>query len=587
MKKSLKFLIIFYVILVLIKVLLITLVPMSTAFSDDYQYLKMSRSFFFEHNFNVHGIDNIQFQPLYPMLISISYIFKDSLYVYLLIKLINVLLSSLIIFPAYLLAKEFLSERKSKVLGLIVALLPFGFSYNSYILTENLFYPLFLFSIYFIYKCLVYNKKQDIILAGLFVGLTLLTRIHGLILLGTLGALFIFDLFKKKVNYKLILIILVAIILYSPWLTRNLIILNSLSSVYSENLYVLEASNIVSRGQVFHSIYPLVVWLITYVGALVLSSLVIFPLFLFYKSKNDKLNKFKILSFTSIIVTLLIAVNHHLRGEKYFYKLNDWIFFSGKLIGRYIDFLIPLVLIIGFIGLINYKNKLNKYNEKLFNIPILLIVIISSIHFISRSLFLPNNPSLTWIGMIKQIIDSVFYSKSLFSVDNAAIPIASIASLITIPLLLTLIIILIAKFLIKLKLNKILVMIVLFLLSVNLINVGISSYNAKTWYETPQVQLSLWLNDYDKDKISNILIDERDFGDLKKDNQIMLYVNAEKSRYTIIGHWLNDDIIIDNVGNLDNLGNIDYIISRDKNLGFSMINQSENGIYIYKVNQLY
>ncbi|MEK6907479.1 MAG: glycosyltransferase family 39 protein [Nanoarchaeota archaeon] len=580
MKKSLKFLLVFYVILILAKILLVTLIPMSTAFSDDYQYLKMGRSFFFDHKFNVHGIDNIQFSPLYPILISISYIFKDSIYVYFAIKIVNLLLSSLIIIPAYLLAKEFLSEKNSRILTFIIALLPTGFSYNSYILTENLFYPLFLFSIYFIYRCLIYDKKFDIILAGLFTGLALLTRIHGIIILATLGILFVLDLFRKKINYKLILISLIAVVLYSPWLIRNLIIFNSLPNTYSGNLYALEASNIVSRGSIFYSIYPFIAWLITYSGALFLSSLVIFPLFLFYKSKDNKLNKFRLLSFISIIVTLLIAVNHHLRGEKYFYKLSDWIFFSGKLIGRYIDFLIPLILIIGFIGLINYKNNLNKDNKKLLNISILSIVIISSVHFISRSLFLPNNPSLTWIGIIKQIIDYIFYSKNLFYVDNSVMPMVSLASLIIIPLLLTLIIIFITKFFIKLRLSKILILIILFLLSINLINVGVSSYNAKTWYETPQVQLSLWLNNYDKDKISNILIDQRDFGDLKKDNQKMLYVNAEKSKYTIIGHWLNDNIFIDDVNKLKN---IDYIISRDKNLGFNIIKKSENGIYIYKV----
>src|SRR3989344_1728609 len=550
MKKSLKFLLVFYVILVLAKILLVALIPMSTAFSDDYQYLKMGRSFFFDHKFNVHGIDSIQFPPLYPILIII---------------------------PAYLLAREFLSEKNSRILSFIVALLPLSFSYNPYILAENLFYPLFLFSIYFIYRCLVYDKKIDIILAGLFTGLALLTRINGLVIFATLGILFILDLFKKKINYKLVLIGLIAAISYSPWLIRNLIVFSSLSNAYSENLHILEEGNIFSRGSIFYSIYPFITWLITYSGALFLSSLVIFPLFLFYKSKDNKLNKLKLLSFTSIIITILIAVNHHLRGEKYFYKLNDWIFFSGKLIGRYIDFVIPLIIIIGFAGIIKYRNNLNK---KLINILVLPAIVISSIHFISRSLFLPNNPSLTWIGIVKQIIDYIFYSKNLFYVGNSATPIVSTASFIMIPLLLILIVFLVTKFLSNLRLSKILILITLFLLSINLINVGVSNYNAKTWHETPQVQLSLWLNNYDGDKISNILIDKRDFGDLKKDNQTMLYVNAERSRYTIIGYWLNDNIFIDDVNNLKD---INYIISRDKNLGFDIIKKSENGIYIYKI----
>ena len=110
MKNNLKFLIILYFVLVIIKILIASSTPMSTAFSDDYQYLKMARSFFFDQNFNIHVIDFNYFPPLYPILISITHFFNDSLNIYFFIKVINALLSSLIIIPVYFLAKEFLSE---------------------------------------------------------------------------------------------------------------------------------------------------------------------------------------------------------------------------------------------------------------------------------------------------------------------------------------------------------------------------------------------------------------------------------------------------------------------------------------------
>ncbi len=581
MKNSTKFLITFFVILVLVKILLALFIPMSTAFSDDHQYLKMARSFFFDQNFEAYNIKGVQLPPLYPILISITHIFNNSIYVYFTIKVINVLLSSLIIIPAYLLAKEFLSEKNSRIFTFIVALLPFGFSYNSYILTENLFYSLFLFSIYFIYRCLIYNKKLDVILAGLFVGLALLTRLHGVILLATLGILFIIDLFKKRINYKLILIALIAATIYLPWFIRNLIVFSNLPQVHSANIYSWEVSNAFLRDSIFHSVYPLIIWLTTYSGALILSSLIIFPLYLFYKSKDNKLNKLKSLSFISIIMTLLIAANHHLRADNYFYKINDWIFFSGKLIGRYIDFVIPLIILIGFIGLIHYKTSLNNNNRKILNVSLLLAIIISSVHFISRSLFLPNNPSLTWIGLIKQGIDYIFYSKSLFYVNNTVLPSVSLASLIIIPLLLIILFILISKLFVKLKLSKVFLILALFLILLNITNVCVSSYNAKSWYETPQVKLSLWLNEHDKDKSSVILIDDRYGGSLKKDNQTMLYIKTDISAYTVLGYWLNREIII---GNINDLERINYVITRDDKLNLDLIKKSENGIYLYKVN---
>ena len=574
MKNNLKFLIILYFVLVIIKILIASSTPMSTAFSDDYQYLKMARSFFFDQNFNIHGIDFNYFPPLYPILISITHFFNDSLNIYFFIKVINALLSSLIIIPVYFLAKEFLSEKYSKILTLIIALLPSNFTYTSYILTENLFYSLFMFSIYFIYKVLVYGKNLNIILAGLFTGLTLLTRIHGIVILALLSILFLLDLLKKKINYKLIIIALIAFIIFLPWFVNNLL----------NEQYAIEATNIISRGSIFNSIYPLIVWLITYAGGLILSSLIIFPLFMVYNNKNInfKLKKFSLLVYISIIATLLIAVNHHLRSEKYFYKLNDFIFFSGKLIGRYIDFVIPLIMILGFIYLIDYKKNLNKKGKKILNISIILTIItlIASLHFLSRSLFLPNNPSLTWIGGLKQVIDYLFYSRNLFNVINDVNPGITLASYIIIPLLLILIVFLITKYLIRLNLSKIFILIVLFLISINLINGAITYYNANSWYETPQVQLSLWLNDYDKDKISDIMLDERYSGGLKKNNQTMLYIRTEDSVYTILGYWLNDNIVI---GNVNNFNNVNYIISRDENLNFELIKESNNGIYVYKV----
>lgn len=580
MKSNLKFLIIFFVILVLIKIFLVLFIPMSTAFSDDHQYLKMARSFFFNQNFKAYDVEGIQFPPLYPILISIAHIFNNSIYVYFAIKVINALLSSLIIIPSYLLAKDFLSEKNSKIFTIIVALLPFGFSYNSYILTENLFYSLFMFSIYFIYRCLAYNKRRDILLAGLFTGLALLTRLHGVVLIVALGVLFVWDLFKKKVNYKIILIALIATILYSPWFVRNLIVFSNLPELHSANIYSWEVSNAFLRDSIFHSVYPFVTWLITYSGALILSSLIIFPLFLFYKSKDNKLNKLKLLSFSSIIITLLIATNHHLRADNYFYKISEWIFFSGKLIGRYVDFVIPLIILIGFIGLIYYKEDLKK-NKNLINISLILILAISSLHFISRSLFLPNNPSLIWIGVIRQIIGYLFYSNSLFYVDNSVLPNASLASLIIIPLLLIIIFLIISKLFIKLKLSKIFVILALFLILLNITNVAVASYNARSWYETPQVKLSLWLNDYDKDKSAIVLIDDRYPGGINKDNQTMLYVKTDIAAYTIIGHWLNKDIFI---GNIKDLEDVNYVISRDSKLNLELLKQSENGIYLYKVN---
>ena len=60
--------------------------------------MKLARSFFFDFNFMVHGVDANIYPPLYPIILSISYLFNDMTAVYLFMKIINVLISSLI-FP--------------------------------------------------------------------------------------------------------------------------------------------------------------------------------------------------------------------------------------------------------------------------------------------------------------------------------------------------------------------------------------------------------------------------------------------------------------------------------------------------------
>lgn len=579
MKKTLKYLILLYFFLVVIKILIASFIQMSPAFSDDYRYLKMGRSFFYEQNFNVHDLDYMQFPPLYSVFISIAHIFNNSIYVYFFIKVINALLSSMIIVPAYLLAREFISEKKSMAIAFIIALLPMSFSYTPYILSENLFYTLFLFAIYFIYRQIVYNKKIDVILAGVFTGLSMLTRLHGIVILIGLIIIFLLSLYKSKFrefNYKILIIIAIACFIFLPY---------GIKFFSSENnIYATEVANSISRGSILHSLYPFIIWLITYTGALILSSLIIFPFFMLYnKTENKKLAKLKVLSYSIIIPTLLIAANHHLRSAKYIYRANDWIFVSGKLIGRYIDFLIPLIIILGFIAFAEYRrNKLIKKDKKFFVILsiLILVIVIASLHFLPRSLFLPNNPSLTWIGAMKQLIESLFYGKSLFAVDNSVDPIINSASHILIPLFLIIFMLFIFKFLLKINISRIYFLILIFIILVNLINFSVTYYNAKKWYESPQVKLSLWLNEHDKDKISNILIDERYYGGLKRDNQTMLYVDTGASAYTIIGYWLNDNLII---GNVNNLGNIDYVITRDNKLNFEIIKESENGIYLYEV----
>ncbi|MHA1344449.1 MAG: hypothetical protein ACTSQG_10700, partial [Promethearchaeota archaeon] len=112
------------------------------------------------------------------------------------------------------------------------------------------------------------------------------------------------------------------------------------------------------------------------------------------------------------------------------------------------------------------------------------------------------------------------------------------------------------------------------------------SYN---WYSKENNQLGIWFNSYDPG-ISNVLFDERDYGKISKGEIINLDTGErgvyEKSFFklknidmgfkTIMGFWMNDNLY---VGDVNNLENIDYVVSTHK-LNLTLI-KSKNDIFIY------
>ena len=135
MKKIVKQILLFYLVIVLFKILLSSFILAPSAFSDEYIYMKMARSFFFDFNFNVHNLVVDIYPPLYSMLLSITYIFNDMNIAYFFMKVINALISSLVIIPAFLLSREFLNEKKSLIIALLVSIIPSNFSFTPYIIS--------------------------------------------------------------------------------------------------------------------------------------------------------------------------------------------------------------------------------------------------------------------------------------------------------------------------------------------------------------------------------------------------------------------------------------------------------------------
>ena len=98
MNQNIKKLIIVFFVISFIKIILNFFIKSPSAFSDSYFYMLSAKTFTF------------YLPPLYSFLISWVYLFNNSVLSFFLIKLTNSILTSLIIFPAYFLAKEYLKK---------------------------------------------------------------------------------------------------------------------------------------------------------------------------------------------------------------------------------------------------------------------------------------------------------------------------------------------------------------------------------------------------------------------------------------------------------------------------------------------
>jgi len=559
MKKIINQLFIFYLAIVLLKILLSLLIPSPSIFSDDYVYIKLARSFFFDFNFTIHGVAVDVYPPLYPMLLSISYLFKDMTIIYPLMKVINALVSSLIIIPAFLLSKEFFNEKKSLIIALFISFIPSNFSFSPYIMSENLFYPLSLFTLYFIYKSFLENGYKYNVLAGVFLALSYLTRTIAINIVGALVVSYVILFFIGKINRSLIVkkffvSFCFFIVIISPWMIRNFYL-------YGFNLkllfgpYAQSALNIVTKFKLMNYIIKFLV----YISYLILASLIIFP-FKLTSIFNKKNLNFLILLIPLLIATLVIAANHGSRVVFF-----EW--FTGRYIGRYVDFLLPLIFIGGFIGAERIK-VINKATVAIFSF-FLVIGSLLTLH----SLFPLNNMSLTWAGVLKYIFEFFFYDKIDYSIRLFT---GSIIFFIALFLLLFVLLLSLEK---TFSLKKLLPYFFIFLILLNLLNYSVNYYDSKVnWYDQEQMQLSLWLNNYDSNKISNVLFDEESCGQLTKAEQEKICGGAGNAR-TVIGYWLNDNIF---VGDVSKAQEYDYVISKNE-LDLPLIKESPSGIYIYEI----
>lgn len=170
---------------------------------------------------NAHGEPTALRFPGYLYLLGLVYfIFGHS---HLAAVIIQALLGSITPLLIYLIARELLEEKTSRIAGILAAGYPVFIYYVGYLMSENLFLLLLNILIYMVVRFKQKAGWKRLAFMGVVTGLLGLTRGVGLPFLG-LVPLYIF--LKQKGNLKakikpVIIVFIAAIITLTPWTVRN------------------------------------------------------------------------------------------------------------------------------------------------------------------------------------------------------------------------------------------------------------------------------------------------------------------------------------------------------------------------------
>ncbi len=210
-------------------------------FGDAAQYILIAKNIASGNGFNMLPNSTILASraPLLPFILAgIFRLFGTS---YWPARIFQVCISSLVPVITYLIGKEIANERVGRISAYISILYPFYVFYSAYVLTETLFVFLFCLSLLYLIRFVKTGFYRDSLLAGMFLGLSALTRP---IALG-FGLFFVMCYFfvpgRRLKGSAIILAVMFLVIL--PWTIRNYIVFEKFVPVTTEAGRVFYSGN--------------------------------------------------------------------------------------------------------------------------------------------------------------------------------------------------------------------------------------------------------------------------------------------------------------------------------------------------------
>ena len=169
-----------------VRVLFALWVPAPWLFIDEFMYSELGKSFAATGHFAIRDVQGVEYGPLYPLLIAPAYAVFDNLpHAYMAVKLINSVVMSTAAVPAYFLARRLLSRRGALAAAALSLALP-SMVYVASVMTESLFYPLFLTAALAIVRVLERPSAGRQVVALAVLAAAVLTRSQAVALLPAL-----------------------------------------------------------------------------------------------------------------------------------------------------------------------------------------------------------------------------------------------------------------------------------------------------------------------------------------------------------------------------------------------------------------
>ncbi|MBN1166596.1 MAG: glycosyltransferase family 39 protein [Methanospirillaceae archaeon] len=404
----------FFIVLLLIKILLVLPMQCPSIIGDETTYAGNAKDF--ASNIGIQSIMEMKNPPVYSIILSIAYILGDpSGANYHLLLIINAFIGACILFPAYYLLRNYCDFLVALSGAVLVCVVPAVFNWGFYVMTETLFTTLFVCSLYAMNRMFLTNKL--IWVWGMAVTLLLMvgTKAVGIyeVPLALIAALFFVLLCRRtgvfdqvKQTQALFIGLCALLIAGIAWVFLTISNVNAYTA-YNTGGYLSHLITIFIKPDLILTflilfiretqILVLASYLVLFVSAfLLLYYLVMIPIsstsdweeifstgfFRLTQSNNllvPALTSLVFFVLLSVFVSLVLVTNHMMYVPTWQYVGEEQFF---QIFSRYLDPVIPGLLIIGIIGMsiLNFSRNYIK-TRNVFTISLLVSIFLFYVNF--------------------------------------------------------------------------------------------------------------------------------------------------------------------------------------------------------------